>query len=65
MIICFVIMLINLEIDEVLFRLLWFISFIFILRINIVLVLYVLKIEKVKLKLKKYCLSFMVLDIMY
>lgn len=63
MIICFVIMFINLEIDEVLFRLLWFISFIFILRINIVLVL--LKIEKVKLKLKKYCLSFMVLDIMY
>lgn len=65
MIICFVIMFINLEIDEVLFWLLWFISFIFILRINIVLVLYVLKIEKVKLKLKKYCLSFMVLDIMY
>lgn len=56
-------MFINLEIDEVLFRLLWFISFIFILRINIVLVL--LKIKKVKLKLKKYRLSFMVLDIMY
>lgn len=35
MIICFVIMYINLEIDEVLFWLLWFISFIFILRINI------------------------------